>query len=86
MSTNIGNLLARRAHVNSEMEALFDVAANRRYTYAELNAETNKAAQLLVRSGVKKGDRVGLLLMNSAEYLTAFFATAKLGAVIVPLN
>ena len=83
---NIGNLLARRAHVNAKMEALFDVAADRRYTYAELNAETNKAAQLLVRAGVKKGDRVGLLLMNSAEYLTSFFATAKLGAVIVPLN
>ena len=83
---NIGNLLARRAHINAKMEALYDVAAERRYTYAELNAETNKAAQLLSRVGVKKGDRVGLLLMNSAEYLTAFFATAKLGAVIVPLN
>ncbi|MCE2764822.1 MAG: AMP-binding protein, partial [Ilumatobacteraceae bacterium] len=86
MTINIGNLLARRAHVNAKMEALYDVAADRRFTYAELNAETNRAAQLLVRAGVKKGDRVGLLLMNSAEYLTSFFATAKLGAVIVPLN
>ncbi|NDE60558.1 MAG: 2-succinylbenzoyl-CoA synthetase, partial [Acidimicrobiia bacterium] len=83
---NIGNLLARRANISSKVEALYDVAADRRYTYAELNAETNRAAQLLVRAGVKKGDRVGLLLMNSAEYLTSFFATAKLGAVIVPLN
>ena len=86
MSINIGNLLARRANISSKVEALYDVAADRRYTYAELNAETNRAAQLLVRAGVKKGDRVGLLLMNSAEYLTSFFATAKLGAVIVPLN
>ena len=86
MSINIGNLLARRAHVNAKTEALYDVAADRRYTYAELNAESNRAAQLLIRSGVKTGDRVGLLLMNSAEYITAFFATAKLGAVIVPLN
>jgi acyl-CoA synthetase (AMP-forming)/AMP-acid ligase II len=86
MTINIGNLLARRAHVSAKTEALYDVAADRRYTYAELNAETNRAAQLLVRAGVGKGDRVGLLLMNSAEYLTSFFATAKLGAVIVPLN
>ena len=83
MSINIGNLLARRAHVNAKTEALYDVAADRRYTYAELNAESNRAAQLLIRSGVKKGDRVGLLLMNSAEYITAFFATA-LAAFFVP--
>ena len=79
---NIGNLLARRAHVNAKMEALYDVAAERRYTYAELNAETNKAAQMLTRLGVKKGDRVGLLLMNSAEYLTAFFATATMSSQV----
>ena len=48
---NIGKSARRRAHVNAKMEALFDVAADRRYTYAELNAETNKAAQLLVRAG-----------------------------------
>ena len=86
MSINIGNLLARRAHINGSIEALYDVAADRRYTYAELNSETNKVASLLVDAGVKKGDRVALLQMNSAEFMTAFFATAKLGAVIVPLN
>ena len=32
MTVNIGNLLARRAHINGSIEALFDVAANRRYT------------------------------------------------------
>ena len=86
MTVNIGNLLARRAHINGSIEALYDVAANRRYTYAELNSETNKVASLLVDAGVKKGDRVALLQMNSAEFMTAFFATAKLGAVVVPLN
>ena len=35
---------------------------------------------------VKKGDRVALLMMNSHEFITAFFAIAKLGAVVVPLN
>lgn len=86
MAINIGNLLTRRAHVNAQTEALYDVAADRRFTYAELNDEANRAAQLMIRSGVRTGDRVGLLLMNSTEYITAFFATAKLGAVIVPLN
>jgi len=86
MTVNIGNLLTRRANINANIEALYDVAAGRRFSYAELNAETNKVASLLVDAGVKKGDRVALLLMNSSEFMTAFFATAKLGAVIVPLN
>ena len=86
MTINIGNLLTRRANINANIEALYDVAAGRRFSYAELNAETNKVASLLVDAGVKKGDRVALLLMNSSEFMTAFFATAKLGAVIVPLN
>ena len=67
-------------------EALFDVAADRRLTFAELNSETNRVASLLSARGVKTGDRVGLLMMNSTEFVTTFFATAKLGAVIVPLN
>jgi len=72
MSVNIGNLLTRRANINGTIEALYDVAAGRRYTYAELNSETNKVASLLVDAGVKKGDRVALLQMNSAEFMTAF--------------
>jgi acyl-CoA synthetase (AMP-forming)/AMP-acid ligase II len=62
MSVNIGNLLARRANINGSIEALYDVAAGRRYTYAELNSETNKVASLLVDAGVKKGDRVAFEL------------------------
>ena len=86
MSINIGHLLAKRAHLNPSVEALFDVAADRRYSYRELNSETNRVAQMFLARGVGKGDRVGLLIMNSAEFITAFFATAKIGAVIVPLN
>lgn len=86
MKNNIGQILTKRAHLNPHAEALFDVAANRRYSFQELNEETNRVATLLKDSGVSKGDRVGLLVMNSAEFITAFFATAKLGGVIVPLN
>lgn len=86
MSVNIGHLLAKRAHLNPTVEALYDVAAGRRYDYRELNTETNRVANMFLSRGIGKGDRVGLLLMNSAEFITAFFATAKIGAVIVPLN
>jgi acyl-CoA synthetase (AMP-forming)/AMP-acid ligase II len=48
--------------------------------------KTNKVVSALTDLGVSTGDRVGLLLMNSTEFITTFFATAKLGAVVVPLN
>ncbi|NBO55396.1 MAG: long-chain-fatty-acid--CoA ligase [Actinobacteria bacterium] len=86
LPTNIGQILTKRATLNPTIEALFDVAADRRLTFAELNSETNRVASLLSARGVKTGDRVGLLMMNSTEFVTTFFATAKLGAVIVPLN
>ena len=85
MQNNIGLLLAKRALLNPDNEALYDVAQGLRFTYRELNEETNKVAHAL--SGiVGKGDRVALLLMNSTEFITTFFAIAKLGAVVVPLN
>ncbi len=86
MKTNIGALLTKRALMNPHNEALFDVAAGRRFNYAELNDRTNQVANALLASGVGKGDRVSLLMMNSHEFVSSFFAIAKVGAVIVPLN
>jgi len=83
---NIGQFLTKRAYREPSGEALFDVATDRRFTYAELNARSNKAAHALTASGVSAGDRVGLLLMNSVEFVETFFAAAKIGAVNVPLN
>lgn len=85
MNSNIGYILTKRALLNPNNEALFDVAANKRFTYAELNDRTNQVVNA-ISPMVKKGDRVGLLMMNSHEFITAFFAIAKLGAVVVPLN
>jgi acyl-CoA synthetase (AMP-forming)/AMP-acid ligase II len=85
MRVNIGQILSKRAHINPDLEALYDVAAGRRFNYEQLNARTNQVANAL--SGkVRKGDRVALLMMNSHEFITTFFAVAKLGGVVVPLN
>ena len=85
MQANIGQLLTKRAYVNPDLEALFDVAADRRFNYEQLNSRTNQVANALAPN-VRKGDRVGLLMMNSHEFVTSFFAVAKLGGVVVPLN
>ncbi|MFV0309251.1 MAG: long-chain-fatty-acid--CoA ligase [Desertimonas sp.] len=85
-ANNIGHFVTKRATLNPHLEALVDVASGRRLSFAELNAGVNRCANALTERGVKRGDRVALLMMNSIEFEEAFFAIAKLGAVIVPLN
>ncbi len=86
MEQNAGLLLTKRAHLNPGLEAWVDVATERRFTYVQMNSRCNRTAHVLKDLGVKKGDRVALLMMNSIEFMESFFAIAKLGAICVPLN
>ena len=86
IANNIGDLLTRRAALNPEREAVYDVARGLRLSFFELAERAHRLANALIDDGVKPGDRVGLLLMNSAEFIESFFAIARLGAVVVPLN
>jgi len=56
------------------------------FTYREFNEMVNRYANILLRKGIKKGDKITIHLMNSPEYLFSFFALAKIGAVIIPTN
>ncbi|MEN3327818.1 MAG: hypothetical protein V7638_2625 [Acidobacteriota bacterium] len=58
----------------------------RTITYGELRAETSTMAQVINSLGVASGDRVGLLLHDSPEFVEAFIATISLGAIAVPIN
>ena len=87
MQMNIGQFLTRRAFLSPSVEAMVEPAiAGRRFDFRELNARCNRVAHALRGSGVRRGDRVALLLMNGAEFVESFFAVAKVGAVNVPLN
>ncbi|MGB3736687.1 MAG: AMP-binding protein, partial [Ilumatobacter sp.] len=86
VSQNVGQLLTKRAYRDPDLEALFEPANGRRFSFRELNARSNQVANALTGSGVSLGDRVGLLLMNGAEFVESFFAAGKIGAVNVPLN
>ena len=55
-------------------------------TYAELAENTTRLAHGLAARGVGRGDRVAFLGLNSVELVEVMFATAKLGAVFLPLN
>jgi long-chain acyl-CoA synthetase len=61
-------------------------APNIVYTYSDLNDRVNSMANALKSLGVKKGDRVALYLRNIPEFIVAFFAVTKLGAISVPFN
>src|SRR5262249_30106945 len=55
-------------------------------TYRELEALTNRFARGLAALGVSRGDRVCLLMPNCPEYIIAFYAIARLGAIASPMN
>jgi acyl-CoA synthetase (AMP-forming)/AMP-acid ligase II len=57
-----------------------------RYTYGQLGQRTNSLADALSKLGVGKGDRVAMLQVNCNQCVEAYFSTAKLGAIYVPLN
>ena len=86
MQSNVGLFLSKRALLNASAEALVEIERGRRFTFAELNERCNRIANTLKAKGVKHDDRVALLMMNGVEYIESFFACAKLGAVVVPLN
>ena len=50
------------------------------------NEKANRFANLLVERGIKKGEKVGILLMNCLEWLPIYFGILKTGALAVPLN
>ncbi len=56
------------------------------FTYQEVNQKINQVAHGLHRLGIRKGERVGLLLSNCPEYIFAYFGIIKLGSVNVPVN
>ena len=55
-------------------------------TYTELSAEVTRLANALQSLGLSRGDHVGVMSVNSAEYVIIYYACAKLGVTFVPLN
>ena len=86
MENNLGLFLTKRAFLTPEREAYVDSHSPLRLTYRQLNDRTNQVANAFLAADIRKGERVGLLLMNSAEFMESYFALAKIGAVVVPLN
>jgi len=62
------------------------ICGDTRLTYLDLNCQVNRLANALLGTGVKKGDRVAVLTDTCPEYVITYFAAAKGGMIIVPVN
>ena len=58
----------------------------REITWRVFDEQANQFANLLLSRGIKKGDKVAILMMNCLEWLPIYFGILKTGAVAVPLN
>jgi fatty-acyl-CoA synthase len=56
------------------------------FTYGELDAQVDRLARGLLEIGVGAGEKVGLWMPNVPEWVVAYFAIARIGAVVVPMN
>jgi len=81
---NIAQGLAHAKKIAGSHEAI--VCGSTRYTWEEFDQRTDALARGLAALGVQRGDRVAVLMLNCHRYLELYYACARMGAVIVPLN
>jgi long-chain acyl-CoA synthetase len=81
---NIGDSLTRAAATRPEHLAVVD--GDRRFAYGDFNRWVNRLANGLLGLGYTRGDALGIASGNSADFLALYYACAKTGVVVVPIN
>jgi len=69
MLNNLGLMLSKRAHLSPDIEAFVDSKTGYRQSFSQLDCRSNQTANAFLAAGIEKGERVGLLLMNSIEFI-----------------
>jgi len=82
---NVGQWISKRARLYPERPFLKE-EDGREFDNRQFDKRVNRMAHALSKLGLKKGDRVAVLMVNSSEFLEIFFACAKTGVIMVPLN
>ncbi len=80
----VGTLIQERAQSHADRVFLF--FGDEKVTWGQIDSLSNKFAQGLTDLGIKKGDKVVLMMLNYPDFLYAWFGTSKIGAVEVPVN
>src|SRR6056300_87184 len=86
MNANFAELLAQKAAALGDKIAVDFFQSGEKISYADLHEKTDKLADALMRMGVRKGTHVALVTPNSSGFVLSWFAIAKIGAVMVPVN
>ncbi|MGJ7608254.1 AMP-binding protein [Variovorax sp. LT1R20] len=82
----IGDFFDDMVEAQPDREALISRHEGKRFTYRELQAESNRLASALLNLGLVPGDRVGIWSHNNAPWVLMQIATAKVGLILVNIN
>ncbi|RZM91505.1 long-chain fatty acid--CoA ligase [Bradyrhizobium genosp. SA-3] len=85
-TVTIGQLVSMQARTHGSTTAIDVFERGERATYSEMDRSSNKYANALRAFGVRKRDRIGVMLPNRIAFPILWFAIAKLGAVVVPIH
>ncbi len=82
----LGGIIKKWADETPDKEFIVSPYLGIKYTYAEFSARVDALALSLAAMGVKRGRKVGIWANNHPDWITVFFASARLGAVLVTVN
>ena len=86
MSFDARDWVAHHATATPNKIAMIELAGKRQFTYAQMHERVGRVAAMLKARGVKKGDRVGFLTLNSSDTMEIIFGCWRLGAVCLAIN
>lgn len=81
---NLRSLWIEKAAKNGDRPFL--LFRDERVSYAQMHTRSNSVANALWSEGIRKGDKVAVMLGNGPEFLYVWFGLAKIGAIMVPIN
>jgi len=81
---SIRGLLENRA--TTEPDKQFLIFQGRGLSYGDLDLLANQAGNMLIGLGVRRGDKIAIMMKNCVEWLAVWFGAAKIGAIVCPVN
>jgi len=74
------------AETTPDNMAMIDLASQRKYTYGQMHERVARTAGFLTESGIKRGDRVAFLTLNTTDVMELVFGCFRIGAICLALN
>lgn len=86
LQCTVGDLLEQTARRHPDRPAIIYSDRDLRYSYGEFNHRVDTLAKGMLALDIGKGDHVGIWATNVPDWLTVFFASARIGAILIPVN